>query len=248
MTRFHWFGDSWVVGAELELQVPSHQVKDYVFASLVSRHFEAECYNHGQSGISNNSLPLIFSNALIDINSAADTVFFCLTSSFRMSMLDDNNNSLIILPSINNAARRPSEHPNWKEWYKYFDTPPQRIYNYDCITSFLYHWCKNLGINCYFVNLFTTHSDTIIGSVPPDVWLLPVNQCLSQFILPVLDHEYGGIVTEDRASLTNTQWEIQKQAIEQYVRPCVCHPNIVGHEKMSQGLIDILDIKFNEIQ
>jgi hypothetical protein len=241
ISRHYWFGDSWVAGAELEKQgIPTQQTKNYTFANLVSKEFDVECINLGSFGISNNLLPLFFSKIIKDINVKKDKVFFCLTSGHRMSMLDDKGNPLTILPSIQDNYRRPTEHLYWKEWYKYFDTPYQRVYNYESVVNLLYHWCKNIGVDFYFINLFTTETESIIDSTTSDVWLLPKNQCLAKFILPVIDNDIGGLVIEDRAWLTNVQWNQQQQAIEQYIKPCVCHPNLSGHRHIANELIKIL--------
>ena len=47
--KFYWFGDSWVVGDELELTVPYDQRSQYVFAQLFSDHYGVECVNLGLS-------------------------------------------------------------------------------------------------------------------------------------------------------------------------------------------------------
>ncbi len=241
MKKFHWFGDSWVVGAELELEVPRHQKQNYTFAKLVSDHYEAECVNLGQLGIGNDLLPLIFFENIKDINAQVDTVFFCLTSHHRVVMLDDKKNPLTILPSIQDHNRRPSEHPHWKEWYRYFDNEYNQIFNYEKTINLLHLWCRSQQINFYFVNLFTTVTESIFDLTESVNWLLPKDQCLSNFIFPITDIEFGGMVLEDRSWLTEQQWRLQQQAIDQYVRPCGCHPNTAGHAKLANELIRLLN-------
>jgi hypothetical protein len=241
MKQFHWFGDSWVVGSELELEVPDATKQDYTFAKLVSKYFDAECINLGQPGISNDLLPLILFENINNINAQTDTVFFCLTSHHRVSMLDDKKHPLSILTSIQDTSRRDNEHPHWKEWYKYFDTDPNQIFNYERNLNLLFHWCKNQQINFYFVNLFTAVNKSIFDLTCPTNWLLPKNQSLSNFIFPVTDIEFGGIVLEDRSWLTNAQWSQQQQAIAQYIKPCFCHPNVAGHKKIANELIKLIE-------
>jgi hypothetical protein len=245
--RYYWFGASWLVGEELELQgIPMHQRKKYTFANLVSNEFNVECINLGQSGISNNLIPFFFSNIVNNINVNNDKIFFCLTSSCRMSMLDNDKTPLSILPSIQDNVRRPTEHPYWKEWYKYFDTPPQRVYNYECIVNLLYHWCKNIGVDFYFINVTEIENNSLIDTTTPEVWLLPKNQCVMEFILPVVDKDYGEMVFEDRSWLTDIQWNQQKQAIEQYIKPCFGHPNLIGHRYIADKLINILKLRSHD--
>jgi hypothetical protein len=240
MSKFHWFGDSWVVGSELEIQVPLDIVHTCTFAKLVSDYFNAECVNLGQEGISNDLLPLILFENIDNIDTQNDIVFFCLTSHHRVSMLDDKRNPVTVLPSIQDNSRRSNEHPHWKEWYKYFDNEYNQIFNYDRTVNLLSLWCKSRGIRFYFVNLFTTVTGSIFDFTESVHWLLPKNQSLSSFIFPVTDVEFGGMVLEDRAWMTNEQWDSQQQAINKYIKPCFCHPNIAGHKKIASEIIKIM--------
>ena len=240
MSKFHWFGDSWVVGSELELEVQDNVKQNYTFAKLVSDHFDAECVNLGQPGIGNDLLPLILFENIHNINVQTDIVFFCLTSHHRVVMLDDKKNPLTILPSIQDDNRRNTEHPYWKEWYKYFDNEYNQIFNYERTINLLYLWCQSQQIDFYFVNLFTTVTESIFDLTQATRWLLPKNQSLSDCIFPNTDIEFGGIVLEDRAWLTTEQWKQQQQAIKQYIEPCFCHPNVAGHKKLANELIKLV--------
>ena len=241
MSKFYWLGDSWVVGSELDLEVPETTKQNYTFAKLVSDYFGAECINLGQPGISNDLLPLILFENINNIDAQNDTVFFCLTSHHRVSMLNDKKHPLTVLPSIQDTSRRDNEHPHWKEWYKYFDTENNQIFNYERNLNLLFHWCKSQQINFYFVNSFTTVNESIFDLTYPANWLLPKNQSLSNFIFPVTDIEFGGIVLEDRSWLTEAQWRDQQQAIDEYIKPCFCHPNLLGHKKIAQEIIKLLE-------
>ena len=240
MKKFYWFGDSWVVGSELDIEAGSNADR-YTFAKLVSDHYQAECVNLGLPGTSNDLLPLVLKDNLKDIDPENDILFFCLTSSARVTMFDDNKQALTILPSIQDKARRHNEHPYWREWYKYFDNKNNQIYNYDHTINLMSFWCKHLEIKFYMLNLFTTVTDSIFDLTSPSDWLLPKDQCLANFIFPVTDIEFGGIVIEDRAWLTNDQWTQQQKAIAQYISPCQNHPNIAGHQKIANKLIKIIE-------
>lgn len=243
MSKFYWFGDSWVFGSELEKEpnIQSDKIKNFTFAKLVSDHYNAECINLSEPGTSNDSLPLTLFKNFNNINPVNDTIFLCLTSAVRVSFLDDNGKMLTVLPSIQDQARRPVEHPHWKEWYKYFDSPLQQVFNYERNVNLLYHWCKNANVKFYFLNGLTTHTQTVFDITSDDAWLLPRNKCLANFILPLEDKEFGGLVLEDREWLTDSQWADQQQHINRYINPCFCHPNIAGHHKIAQEIIKLLD-------
>ena len=235
---FYWFGDSWVFGAELELQVNPLQRNSHTFAELVSSHYGARCVNMSARGNSINSIPLEFNKVINNINPATDRVFFFLTANHRISMFDEAGQLKNIIPStyINHNV-----HPYQKQWYKYFDNPHQRLYNYDCVINLLHYWCKSLNIDCYFSNIFTTNSTNILNYDATIKWLLPQDKCIAEWILPLIDNDTFSIITNDNASLTNEQWQIQKQHVEKYIKPCHAHPNIVGHQEIAKNIIGLLN-------
>jgi hypothetical protein len=76
-----------------------------------------------------------------------------------------------------------------------------------------------------------------------DQWLLPKNQCIAQYILPVIDNQIGFIVQDDRVGLPMKKWSKQRTALETYFKPCFCHPNITGHRKIADEIINLLEKK-----
>ena len=147
MKKFYWFGDSWVIGDELEKIVSKQQAQENTFAFLISEQFAADCVNLGQRGSSINSLPMEFFKVANDIDPDTDVVFFCLTASLRTGMFDEYGKFCNILV---NPYPSHTPHPYTSEWFKYFDNPHQRIYNRDCMINLLYMWCQHLKIKCYF--------------------------------------------------------------------------------------------------
>lgn len=236
---FYWFGDSWVFGDELELQVDSSARQDHTFANLTSQHFQADCVNLSECGSSITSIPLKFKEIVEQIDPATDHVFFCLTASHRTSMFDETGKVKNILPPP--TYKNHNTHPYRDQWFKYFDSPAQRLYNYDSVINLLYLWCKHLGITCYFVNIFTTENESIMDCTPDSVWLLPKNKCMAEWILPVLDPNNFSLITDDNPNLKTEQWEQQQPFVEKYIRPCYAHPNIDGHKKIAQNIIQILE-------
>lgn len=229
--KFHWFGDSWVAGDELE------NPAQHRFSELVSQHFGATCLNYGINGSGVTALPVLLHSKLSQIG-PNDTVFFCLTSSIRTSMFDEHNKLKNIL--VNGYAAHDL-HPHSDQWFRYFDNAAQRVYNYDSTINLLWLWCKHLDLKCYFLNLFTTEPTSIIDCVPESAWLVPRDKCIAQSILSTIDNKYGSIFVDDNPELTNQQWKIQKQQVEQYIRPNFAHPNIQGHAKIANDLIELIN-------
>jgi hypothetical protein len=234
---FYWFGDSWVFGDELELQVADDQQEFYTFASVVSKHFHAECINMSECGSSIASIPLKFKSVVDTINAETDRVFFFLTASHRTSLFDQQGKVKNILPM---GYSKHNMHENYKQWYKYFDSPLQRLYNYDCVVNLLYLWCKSVGITCYFSNIFTVEPDSIVDCTPTSAWLLPRDKCIAEWILPVIDANNFSVVADDHPDLTSDQWQQQKIMVDQYIRPGHVHPNVQGHAKIAKHIIEIL--------
>jgi hypothetical protein len=237
MKKFYWFGDSWVVGDELELTVPLQDRHLYVFPTLISQHFSAECINLGVSGSGPDEIPYRFFN-IVDQATADDIVFFCLSAPHRTGLLDENDEMLQISPSKNGSA---NVHPHVQEWYKYFDNPRQRIYNYDRTVNLLYLWATQLGIKAYFLNLFTALEDSVMDIVPASSWLVPRNRCIAQFMLNNIDNDGGLVITDDVPILTDIDWQKQKATLEKYIRPGYAHPNVEGHIYISKKLIGLIE-------
>jgi hypothetical protein len=229
--KYHWFGDSWVTGDELATPV------EHRFSNLVSNHFDTVCVNLGVNGSNINALPLLFYQHLNNINSN-DTVFFCLTSSIRTGFFDEHGVFRNILAS---SYPKHNVHLYSAQWFKYFDNPEQRMYNYDSIINLLWLWCTHRGTRCYFLNLFTTESDQMISCVPESAWLIPRNQCIAQCILTCIDNEYGSVITDDQPQLTEQQWQLQEAQVNKYIRPNYAHPNIAGHAEIANNLIKLID-------
>lgn len=134
-------------------------------------------------------------------------------------------------------------HPYVKEWYKYFDTEQQRVYNYDRTINLLYLWAKQLGVKTYFLNLFTTPTHSVMDIVPASSWLVPRNQCVAQFMLNNIDNYNGVVISDNIPELTDIDWQKQKSALEKYVKPGYAHPNVEGHRHISTKLIALLESK-----
>jgi hypothetical protein len=237
MTHY-WFGDSWVVGDELELSVPMTDRGQYVFGKLVSDYFHADSVNLGVSGSSVDSLPWEFNKITKQIKTG-DTIFFCLTAPHRTTILNDDKIPTQFTSGAPNYSK--SAHPYQAKWFKYFDTNTHRHYNYDRSISLLWLWCQQLQVNCFFMNLFTTMTEKLFDIVPESCWLLPRHECASKFILPLDGNHDGTVISDDSWFLTTEQWESQQQYLEKYIRPGYCHPNISGHRIIADRLIALLE-------
>lgn len=225
--KYFWFGDSWVAGDELE-NAPA-------FPKIVSDRYSAECINLGECGASIDDLPYQFFHNRHRI-SKDDVVFFCLTASHRVSLFEDGEIKRI-MPNEMYQKHRPHSFAN--QWFKYFDNQQQRLYNRDKTINLLYFWTKSHGIKCWFSNIFTIEADAMIDVTPDDCWLISKKDCLARSILPVIDK--SNLYLSDHPDLTNEQWELQRNAIDQYIKPNWAHPNESGHKKIAETIIKRLN-------
>lgn len=221
--KYFWFGDSWVVGDEL--------TDGDAFPKIVSERRGAECVNLGQCGSSIDDIPHEFFRIVNKI-SKEDVVFFCLTASHRVSLFETDMLRRIT-PNEMYSKHRP--HPHADKWYRYFDDPKQRMYNRDRTINLLYYWTLALGIKCWFCNIFTIEKEYLIDATPDSCWLIDKKDCLASCILPVLDK--NNLYLDDHPDLSNDQWQKQKHAIEQFIKPNWAHPNSAGHLKIADKIL-----------
>jgi hypothetical protein len=236
--KYYWFGDSWPAGKELEQVVPQDQRHLYAFPKLVSDHFGAENVVLAKTGGSADSIPFYFSQVVDQIDPAQDTVFFCLTASSFTFMLDNEGNPKTIVPR---GSSHGMYHTHLNEYFNYFDSKYQRIYNYDRAVNLLYLWCQRLGIRCYFLNTISMPTEVMLDCTPDDVWLVPRNHCIAELILIYIDTDDGLIITKDPGNIVLEVWYQNQELMKQYMLGS--HPNIEGHKKIAQDLIALLEAK-----
>ena len=160
MSKFYWFGDSWVYGDELD--APANEC----FAKLASDAIGAECINLGERATSIDSIVYKFLSIKDQIK-PNDSVFFFLTDSNRITI--DNKN--LLAGAWEDCT--PNLHPYNKYWYKYFDSGIQRQNNLDRNLLLLHLACPQAK----FCNVFSYNTSVHLG---PAAWILPSDQCIAQ--------------------------------------------------------------------
>jgi hypothetical protein len=231
---FYWFGDSWVYGDELERETNICDFKKYTFATLVSEEFGQPCVNLSSCGSSIPAMVYKFST-VADRITTDDTVFFCLTADCRTSIFD-NKVLKNILP--NGYKEKHNTHQYTPEWYKFFDSPDQRLLQYEQSINLIYFWCKYLKVKCWFANLFTIPPKQLFDASGTSSWIVPRDRCLGEFILPLTKNQ--SLIFNDSPEITDREWSIQKPFVEKYIKPNYCHPNVAGHKKIANEIIKII--------
>lgn len=232
---FYWFGSSWVYGDELEHLVCDRNDRcKSTFAHKVSCHFGHLCINLAECGSSTDAMLHMFLQNVHTITDK-DTVFFFTVDDIRISLLDEKNQIRNILP--NGFPKKHNTHPHVDQWYRYFDTEPQRSFSFWRNINLMHHVCEVKKINHWFSHMDVVVSPSELDLVDPARWLLPKNRCLADSLLPITGSR---LYLDDCAELTEQQWAQQKKAVEQYIKPCWAHPNLAGHDKLAVEIINLL--------
>lgn len=216
LSKFYWFGDSWVYGDELD------NPSDECFAKLASDAIGAECINLGENATSIDSIVYKFLSIKDQIKSN-DSVFFFLTDSNRITI--DNKN--LLAGAWEDCTL--NLHPYNKYWYKYFDSSIQRQNNLDRNLLLLHLACPQAK----FCNIFSYNTSIYLD---PAAWILPSDQCIAQTILPYV---HKGMVLKDHPELLVEEWQEQEPYVKKYFFSNG-HPNKLGHKKIAEELCKLI--------
>jgi hypothetical protein len=230
---YHWFGDSWVRGDEIDLI--SDDFSNYTFANLVTKHFDQQCYIHAVDASSILHLLIQFRNAEVEPN---DICFFGLTSLDRMCIIGNDKEYHLYLTAVLHKDSR-IDHAMMEAWYKYFDSTNNRKFIAEIVVDLLISLCKEKKAKAYFYNTFTKNNLTTTLTNSQD-WLVDSTTCVAESILHVFDDVNGTVIVDDCSSITEQEWSIQKPLVEKYIHPNFVHPNFAGHRKIADYLIEKL--------
>jgi hypothetical protein len=59
--------------------------------------------------------------------------------------------------------------------------------------------------------------------------------------LPYIDNNAGQVLVDDNPQFMDTEWLEQKAAVEKYIKPLFCHPNVEGHKELARQIINLID-------
>lgn len=223
-SRFHWFGDSWVAGAELN-------PRRGMFPNLVSDYYEAQCINHSAEGSTVDWIPSVFSS-IADQLTQEDLMCFCLTDYRRKTIFTEDENIFL----------RPSNTDQLTEnWYKNFDNCIDARHTYDKTINLLYLWCRSIGVDCFFANIFSVpDSIETMNLIPDSNWILSKDDFLARSILHIKE---SSPVHNDMPHLLEADWNEQEKMLDKFFKPNKYHPNLLGHRAIANEIIKDLNAK-----
>jgi hypothetical protein len=236
-----WFGDSWVVGAELgdhygekilsKKFFPCHHRYcrgDLAFPALVSNHRKTVHFNLGLEGGSYNFAyhQLIKFCKKNPNNLKGATVFLCTTGQTRDFALDLMNREHHFLPHVAEIMHKP-EHKSDIQY---------AIYDSTVILNAFYHACCFYGLKLFVIPVWCIFEENAeVYAIPDEVWLKPRNQ----IIFNEIAYPYPIVSMEPNSG--DTSEILYKMENNNLIRPCSYHPNKQGHEKIAAKIIDLLN-------
>ena len=228
MKKLYWFGDSWVSGVNPKIKP---------FPNLASEILGLPYENLGVIATSIDDMVLAFRLYLDRLSPNTDVVIFCLTSAYRINLVDKDGKLYRMGWSANINVELG------KTWNTYFANDYSTSYLAHKSISLLYYMCQSQGIECYFVNSFSTLKSYKNLFTPTNTWLLPPEECLANELLSIIEPEPLII---DISNLDNQTWLDHKKLLDQYFIPHDTHPNQLGNKKIAELLTDKLKLKLYE--
>jgi len=209
--RVAFFGDSWVYGAELDSK--------WSFPCLLGSN------NYGVNGTSIPGLLRRFNEVRKDFSIA----IFCLTDPSRQMFYKDYNN---YKDHSQGTAQEISELRILQM--------TGNDYNDDIVASqtlyILYKWCQDLGIQCYFVNLFAGQlaESFLYDLIPDNAWLISKRSCLVKEVFDTQNY----FVEYPHCGDFSCWLQDNNSDVQNFIRPCEYHPNRIGHRAIADFIIN----------
>jgi hypothetical protein len=213
----YFFGDSWPAeGGELE-RIYEKKFKSY--PAMISDILDIPYINHAQSGTSQMDmiLKLISSKA-----STGDHAIFSMTASSRRFYFDDNGTTK------NTSVDQSPEQVN--------DYQDSWLSALSCYT--ILNYCAAKQIHAWFINTFNVSykskwAHPLWNMIPDNPWILPKDTCVVQMLFDPkqFSHGYDDSDFYDWLQSNNAQ-------VQQYIRPCLDHPNLTGRQRIAQVIAE----------
>ena len=220
---FHWFGDSWTYGDELE-------DTSLAYPYLVSKYFDVECKNHAVNASSIQHMLIQFKQTIVK---PGDIAFFGLTTEDRNYVYDTHLHYSANLLKDHRIDLELNKH-----WYKYFDSPQQRQHSIASTLDLLKAYCVELDVTPYFYNTFTVSSYKCLLLENKD-WIINPTECLASEILHIINNV--DVVTNDQHWIKEADWRLHEPLVHKYIKPNYAHPNPHGHQVLSERIIQEIE-------
>ena len=234
MPTLYFFGDSWS-SEESEIEVLIQKKKITVnepvksYPAIVSELLRLPYKNYSFPGTSQTH---VIQQVLKSDISAGDHAIFSLTAPsrrFYFNNVGDSENTLI--DENKNAVNDYQD--NW-------------LSSLACYS--LYQLCRQKLVNPWFLKTFNVSylkdsNDSLWELIPDNVWLVPKTTCI---VATEFDPEFFDQFDEYKNIDFHSWLKTDNQQVQQYIRPCRDHPNMLGRKKIAEKVAAELRKKSNE--
>ena len=213
------FGDSWPAGTELS---DNHEP----FGDLIAQHYRntnksLRFTNYAVPGTSIDHM-IIRLDSFIKNESTQNTLAIFFLTDYSRSIIWKNNKFETVL--VNND----DDSTYWKNYY----SDEYGIFRANQALLTLQHMCKQYQINDYYIVGWTKFPLTLSGIDKDKIFEQGNKSCLNLFKIRDDDNT-------DDSSFIFCDYNY-------YIKPNVCHPNLLGHQTISANLINWIDHNENK--
>lgn len=227
--RIWCFGDSWTEGCELKRHFSNERVygnddvmPELAWPGIIQRLTNIETINLGITG---SSQPRLIEQLHTCDVSAGDIALFGLTTR-------------------NRRVYRTPENTLDENQYVFderFSNPyeDERVASQTC--ALLYYMCKERGVTPYFFNLFDSvrYVDLTYNEIPKESWIIPMDHSV---VDTLFDAEFFS-QWDHHIDYNFKLWiDTENSNVQEYIRPCDAHPNLNGHRRIAEYIINKLDL------
>lgn len=263
-TNHLWFGDSWVIGAELykekglrntpmaikPKQTPNltfgQNHPNFTFARHVSDAKNAKYWNFAMAGGSISfALNQLYSWILQNPKELKNDnhVYLCTTAQSRDFAMT------IKFDMVHYHQQIDRHNDEQKTFFKDKLQPVKPFSEYESTKTIneMYNLATEYNIKFHILNVWSIfYTQPEIDLVPDDCWLTPKDSNLFKLISGTDFTEFLGMPL--RKKQTETEYRsiefnvnTQHKAYKELIYPCAFHPNLKCHEQMAKKLLEILD-------
>lgn len=216
-----WFyGDSWPAGAELD-QISKFPYPH--FPNLIEKKTGIKTLNRSIPGSGQARILHQLLNSDIQPN---DIAVFSLTVKTRRTYLTkDNKFNEMQFNGDETIVNHYEDHMNSAT-----------------TVALLYYMCRQRSVTPYFLNLFDSNwlPNTMFNEVPDLCWIIPPSESVVSMLFDYdffhrYDHHHEGDFQD---------WlDTKNEKVKKYIRPCIAHPNLLGHEIIADYIIKKLNLQ-----
>lgn len=220
MSTLYFFGDSWPAEhGEIDQIMRRKGIDVDSYPAIVGKLLDMPVKNHAIAASSQEHM--IVQLLASDINAGDHAVFSLTTPSRRMIYNDHNQVEHQFVDPCRSGVNEFNDQ--WRSANTLF---------------VLYQYCQSKKIHPWFVCTFNVtcineYNNLLWKEIPDHCWLMPKNQCLVE---KIFDPAFFSQRNEYRNCNFQEWLDTENAQVEKYIRPCLNHPNALGHQIIAEWI------------